>query len=83
MDVSTCHFLVDLDSPPDGATDLEPRFSAAKDVWKSVYSEPFLDAAHSHPLLRAFFIPFVSAAKNSYLDYHLLKRVSLDDKTKK
>ena len=83
MNVSTCHLLVDLDSPPGGETELEPRYSADTAAWKSVYSERFLDSSNSHPLFRAFYFPLLSSAKNSFLDYHLLKRLALDGKTEK
>ena len=83
MDVSTCHLLVDLDSPPGGETELEPRYSADNGSWKSVYSERFLDSAHSHPIFRAFYLPWLSSTHNSFLDYHLLKRVTLGDKIEK
>lgn len=78
VNVSSCHLLIDLDSPPGGETENEPRYSDITNAWKSVYSEQFLDSSRSHPFFRAFYLPFLSTARNSFLEYHLLEDVSLD-----
>ncbi|PVD19080.1 hypothetical protein C0Q70_21639 [Pomacea canaliculata] len=70
IDISRCHYLVDLDVPTESS--LEPRYAALED-WTVVASAPFLDAGRSHRLLRAFYIPFVSAAHCHYADYNILK----------
>eukprot|EP00656_Telonema_subtile_P030531 TRINITY_DN3350_c0_g1_i2.p1 TRINITY_DN3350_c0_g1~~TRINITY_DN3350_c0_g1_i2.p1 ORF type:complete len:486 (-),score=108.89 TRINITY_DN3350_c0_g1_i2:4-1461(-) len=66
----TCHFFVDLQEER-GAAD--PRFTT-HNGWEVVWSAPFLDAANSDPLPRAFYIPGISSRTNRYNSYVLKKR---------
>lgn len=70
IDVGKCHYLVDLDLPSEST--LEQRYSQMED-WTAVVSALFLDSSRSQRLLRAFYIPFVSAQHCSYADYNILK----------
>ncbi|KAK7489300.1 hypothetical protein BaRGS_00019408 [Batillaria attramentaria] len=79
IDISKCHYLVDLDLPSESR--LEPRY-AHTDDWTVVVSAPFLDSSRSHRLLRAFYIPFVSAQHCSYADYNILKTTRTKKSTK-
>jgi len=68
-----CHFLVDLE---DGAvSDHQPRY-AHHSNWTVEAEFEFLDSAFSHPLFRAFYVPWVSRSNCRYNRYLLLRRVS-------
>jgi len=69
-----CHFLVDLDNGE--VTDRQPRYVGDPN-WTVVAEFDFLDAASSHPLLRAFYIPLVSSRYCKYNKYVLLRRVKV------
>uniref|UniRef100_A0A4W6D5I1 Mannosyltransferase n=1 Tax=Lates calcarifer TaxID=8187 RepID=A0A4W6D5I1_LATCA len=71
VDLRQCHYLVDLDT--DEETPLEPRYSANKDEWNIIAYKPFLQASRSSPLLRAFYIPFISDHHTTYRRYVILK----------
>ncbi|XP_066267856.1 alpha-1,2-mannosyltransferase ALG9-like isoform X2 [Branchiostoma lanceolatum] len=71
IDVRKCHYLVDLDLP--GESPREPRYSRLTKEWTVVASQPFLDAARSHPFFRAFFIPFLSKHHTEFADYTLFQ----------
>ncbi|XP_053546083.1 alpha-1,2-mannosyltransferase ALG9 isoform X2 [Bombina bombina] len=71
VDIGKCHYLVDLDSATE--TSREPRYSAIKEEWTVIAYKPFLDAARSARLHRAFYIPFVSSWHTSYSNYTILK----------
>ena len=60
----SCDFVVDLD--------LEQRWTR-NSSWSIVARYPFLNAAESHPLFRAFYVPFTSRTL-SFADYLLLER---------
>ncbi|XP_053308593.1 alpha-1,2-mannosyltransferase ALG9 isoform X2 [Spea bombifrons] len=70
VDISKCHYLVDLDSVTETAR--EPRYSAKED-WTVIAYKPFLDATRSSKLYRAFYIPFVSSWHTTYSNYTILK----------
>ncbi|CAH0387165.1 unnamed protein product [Bemisia tabaci] len=69
VDPHICHFLVDLDNGVD--SELEPNYSAHSDDWLIVKSVPFLNAAKSNRILRAFYIPFLWNS-NEFGSYNLL-----------
>ncbi|KAM4015969.1 alpha-1,2-mannosyltransferase ALG9 isoform 2-T2 [Anomaloglossus baeobatrachus] len=70
VDISKCHYLVDLDTATKTAR--EPRYSA-KEEWTVIAYKPFLDATRSSKLFRAFFVPFVSSWHTTYSNYTILK----------
>lgn len=43
-------------------------------AWEEVAALPFLDAARSPALTRAFYIPGLSPARNRHMDYVLLRQ---------
>ena len=70
VQISTCHYLVDLDFPDQS----EPHYAREVDNWKVVAQWPFLDAPHSQvSFLRAFYLPKWSESLNSWNTYYLLK----------
>ncbi|KAH3807838.1 alpha-1,2-mannosyltransferase ALG9-like isoform X2 [Dreissena polymorpha] len=71
VNVSRCHYLVDLDLPTEAQH--EPRYSQDTEDWSVLVSIPFLDAARSHRVFRAFYIPFISSQYCVYENYNLLK----------
>ncbi|KAL8597468.1 hypothetical protein ACOMHN_047695 [Nucella lapillus] len=79
IDVSRCHYLIDLDLPTE--SDLEPRYSQSED-WTVVANATFVDASRSHRLMRAFYIPFVSWQYCSYASYNVLKTTRTKKSTK-
>lgn len=73
VDVCQCRYFVDFDV--DGTESaLEPRYVRNGDEWTVVYSEKFLNAAMSHRVLRAFYVPWLSEKFCSFGDYVLLRR---------
>ena len=79
MDISTCHYLVDLDFPKHPvSSELEPRYITDTENWDRVHCAPFLDAAHSPLLTRALWLPGkMWWDQNSYGEYCLLKKRGL------
>ena len=69
--LSSCDYFVDVDL--EEVSENEPRI-ASLPGWSAVYCEPFLDAQHSDPLLRAFYIPYLSESRTSMRPYCLYKR---------
>ncbi|GIY14368.1 alpha-1,2-mannosyltransferase ALG9 [Caerostris darwini] len=55
VDIKNCDYIVDSDYP--NHSSLEPRYSR-NPKWNKIYSLSFLDGQRSHPLLRAFYIPY-------------------------
>ncbi|BGP14638.1 hypothetical protein JCM10213_001651 [Rhodosporidiobolus nylandii] len=86
VDPGTCSYLVDLDFPdrPESSfSPLEPRYAADSATWDKVYCHPFLDAANSPRLNRAFNLPLPGwQRKNSWGEYCLLRRNGLVEESK-
>jgi len=70
---STCDYLVDLEDS--STSPLQPRY-ADQANWSTVAELDFLDSRASHPLLRAFYLPWVSRRYCKYNRYLLLARTS-------
>ena len=72
MALEECHYLLDLDLPDQA----EPHYLADTDTWELVHQERFLDAGRSHPIFRAFALPFLvnPSTHLSWNPYVLLKR---------
>ncbi|CAL1289019.1 unnamed protein product [Larinioides sclopetarius] len=77
VDIKSCDYIVDSDYPH--YSSLEPRYSKHPN-WNITYSIPFLDTQRSHPLLRAFYIPYFTDYYCEYVDYNLLQKVSIRDR---
>ncbi|XP_043356943.1 alpha-1,2-mannosyltransferase ALG9 isoform X4 [Dermochelys coriacea] len=71
IDISKCHYLVDLDRAIE--TSREPRYSSNKEEWVNIAYKPFLDTSRSSKLFRAFYVPFLSEWHTSYANYTILK----------
>jgi alpha-1,2-mannosyltransferase len=76
FDYKNCDFLVDLDLKSKKHAPLEPNYSSRTDDWKIVIEIPFLNAQSSHPIYRAFYIPFVSYKHIKYGSLNLLQRIT-------
>ncbi|GAM20124.1 hypothetical protein SAMD00019534_032990, partial [Acytostelium subglobosum LB1] len=74
--VESCHYIIDFDLPTDAAAD---RYTK-RDDFETVFSAPFMDAAHSSSLARAFYIPFYSADHCTFHNYVLLSAKSNNGK---
>lgn len=70
-----CDYLIDLDFPLHPSTSaLEPRYAVMTDTWERVACKPFLDASHSFPLTRMFWLPGqLWQSRNEFGDYCLLR----------
>lgn len=76
VDVSTCHYLVDLDFPsrPYNPPASEPRYAVDSANWDRVHCHHFLDNQESPRLSRSLWIPFPGWNRgNVYGDYCLLR----------
>ncbi|XP_058808274.1 alpha-1,2-mannosyltransferase ALG9 isoform X2 [Phymastichus coffea] len=71
FDVEKCHFILDLDLNKE--TIGEPNYSRQTNRWIIIKSSKFLNAANSHMLFRAFYVPFVSDNYCTYGSYNLLQ----------
>uniref|UniRef100_A0A1B6CT78 Mannosyltransferase n=3 Tax=Clastoptera arizonana TaxID=38151 RepID=A0A1B6CT78_9HEMI len=71
VNISTCDYLVDLDNGVE--TPREPNYSQQTDKWTVVKGIPFIDAARSNQLLRAFYVPIVWERYCHFHMYNLLK----------
>nr|XP_013811792.1 PREDICTED: alpha-1,2-mannosyltransferase ALG9 [Apteryx mantelli mantelli] len=81
IDISKCHYLVDLDTAAEAPR--EPRYSSNKEEWVTIAYKPFLDASRSSKLLRAFYIPLLSEQHTWYANYTILKSRRLKQIRKK
>ena len=71
-----CDYIVDLKVSKEDQTVLEPDFSLSHgNMWKSVFNAQFLDAKKSHPIFRAFYVPYYSEKFCVYNNYILYKNV--------
>ncbi|CAG9108292.1 unnamed protein product [Plutella xylostella] len=71
-----CHYLIDSDIGD--PTPLQPDYHSDTQRWEVVNSVPILDAAKSDPLLRAFYVPFLSSRTNVYANLYLLRNKLLN-----
>ncbi|XP_071527960.1 alpha-1,2-mannosyltransferase ALG9 [Panulirus ornatus] len=78
--LSSCHFLIDLDREED--TPREPRYSKRNSEWVVLHTVPFMDAARSHRLLRAFYVPFLTERHCTYIDYTLMQSTKWKPKSR-
>lgn len=72
--IENCDYLVDLDLKEKKHPPLEPNYSADTEHWTILKQLPFLNARLSHPIYRAFFIPFVSYKHIKYGSFNLLQK---------
>ena len=71
-----CHFIIDSYLGQESV--LEPNYAQNETAWTVVKSFPFLNAAKSDKLLRAFYVPFLSEMYCEYGTYYLLRSVELE-----
>ncbi|CAD6194017.1 unnamed protein product [Caenorhabditis auriculariae] len=64
VSLDSCDFVIDVDAK---ATGREPNFREMRKILRPVNSLPFLVAEESHPLLRAFFVPFLNVSNEEEL----------------
>lgn len=72
--IDKCDFLVDLDLKSKKNPPLEPNYSADTENWTILKQIPFLNAQQSHPIYRAFYIPFVSFKHIKHGSFNLLQK---------
>lgn len=73
--IEKCDFLVDLDLKAKKTPPREPNYSADKEHWTILKELPFLNAQASHPIYRAFYIPFVSYKHIKHGSFNLLQKI--------
>lgn len=85
MDPNTCDYIVELDLGENREPWVEAGLKHSRGqassgggakadfTWSIIYSRPFLNAAHSPALTRAFFIPILED-RNVYGAYMVLKK---------
>jgi len=66
-----CHYIVDLENS--AVTDFQPRYADSSN-WTVQAEFDFLDSAGSHPIFRAFFVPWLSKRFCKFNRYLLLAR---------
>lgn len=69
-----CDLLIDLDLKMKKRSTLEPNYSARTDEWTIIKEVPFLNAQLSHPIYRAFYIPYYSYKYIKYGSFNLLQK---------
>ncbi|XP_073983523.1 alpha-1,2-mannosyltransferase Alg9 [Rhodnius prolixus] len=69
--VTSCHFLVDLDVGE--STEFEPNYSAQVDKWVLVKVIPFLDNLKTSKWVRSFYIPYIWEKNAVFGSYNLLQ----------
>ncbi|KAK6025100.1 plasmid Maintenance Protein, partial [Ostertagia ostertagi] len=72
--LDTCDYVVDLETP-EHTTVNEPNYGAMSDVFRRLYSHPFLISSESHWFFRAFFIPRLSVKETTFANYTLYQRI--------
>ncbi|GIY24521.1 alpha-1,2-mannosyltransferase ALG9 [Caerostris extrusa] len=77
VDIKNCDYIVDSDYP--NHSSLEPRYSR-NPKWNKIFSLSFLDGQRSHPLLRAFYIPYFTDYFCKYVDYNLLQSATINER---
>jgi len=66
--LEACHYVIDCDADRERLNNFPPS------QWDTILKIPFLDAANSPILTRAFYVPTYSEKQNSWTSYFLLKR---------
>ncbi|KAF6203638.1 hypothetical protein GE061_001970, partial [Apolygus lucorum] len=69
--VTSCHFLVDLDLST--SSEFEPNYSQQIEKWVLVKSIPFLDNYRTRKWVRAFYIPYIWEKNVVWGSYNLLQ----------
>jgi len=72
IDLQNCHYIVDLDDVS-SITSRQPQYSQMPG-WSIKSQHDYLNSASSHPLFRAFYIPFLDKEYCQYNKYVLLKK---------
>ncbi|XP_063984376.1 alpha-1,2-mannosyltransferase ALG9 isoform X2 [Diachasmimorpha longicaudata] len=75
FDIEKCHFIMDIDTGTE--TILEPNYSRHTDTFAIVKSSDFLISTKSHPIFRAFYVPFISPEYCKFGSYNLLRSTKL------
>jgi alpha-1,2-mannosyltransferase len=70
-----CDYLVDLDLKAKKTPPNEPNYSADTEFWTVLKEIPFLNAQQSHPIYRAFYIPFISFKYVKHGSFNLLQKI--------
>lgn len=73
--IEKCDYLVDLDIKAKKYPPNEPNYSADTEHWTVLKELPFLIAQKSHPIYRAFYVPFVSYKHIQHGSFNLLQKI--------
>jgi hypothetical protein len=65
--------MIDLELPSSSVSRIEPKYSLDTDTWEILSSYKFLDAKKVNPLIRAFYVPWLSGKRDHYGKYFLLR----------
>ncbi|CAB3410954.1 unnamed protein product [Caenorhabditis bovis] len=71
VDLESCDFLIDVDMP---GTPYEPNFREMPQ-WKAMHELPFLVNRESHPIFRAFNIPYIGDRFTYWTNYTIYRRI--------
>lgn len=74
IQIQNCHYIVDLDDDS-SVTTRQPQYTKMPG-WSIISQHYYLNAASSHPLFRAFYVPFLDTEYCQYNKYVLLKKKS-------
>ncbi|XP_044726617.1 alpha-1,2-mannosyltransferase ALG9 [Chrysoperla carnea] len=74
FNITKCHFLLDLDLNR-VTTKLEPNYVEQKTKWQIIKSLPFINTIKSHPLFRAFYVPYFNDQYVEYGQFYLLQSI--------
>eukprot|EP00929_Paragymnodinium_shiwhaense_P072117 TRINITY_DN36608_c0_g1_i4.p1 TRINITY_DN36608_c0_g1~~TRINITY_DN36608_c0_g1_i4.p1 ORF type:complete len:577 (-),score=73.54 TRINITY_DN36608_c0_g1_i4:97-1827(-) len=72
IDRAVCSYFIDVDL---GGIEVDAA-AIRQEAWEVVFEAPFLDAGRSRQPWRSFYLPGLSAKKNAYASYRLLRRPS-------
>lgn len=75
IDPNRCHYLID--SSQAQTSELEPDYSRNTKDWKTLSSHKMLDLNNSPIVIRSFYLPLISAKRNHYNNFRLLRNNNL------
>ncbi|KRZ38612.1 Alpha-1,2-mannosyltransferase ALG9 [Trichinella pseudospiralis] len=73
VQLNDCDFLVDLST--NRSTRFEPDYMADRNVWKMIYSKPFLLLDRCSRWLRSYYVPILQKKHCSYGNYAVLSKI--------
>jgi len=74
VELESCDYLVDLEF--EGQVETRYSMPSNDHPFQVIHWLPFLDASHSHPFFRAFYVPGLSAKYTAFNRYYLFRKNS-------